>query len=323
VAWIWKADDGSRVIVRAQDQQGRSLSLCGPTEAGPTLTLGLTYRWHGQYETHEKYGEQFAFSTFSACVPHDKRGVIAYLVSIADNVGEKRAERLWDLYGPLAIPTLRTNPEGVAQAGVMSLADAKEAAQTLHNEAAFESVKVDLLGLLAGRGFQLGRIIKECLRRWQARAPEVIRRNPYALLMHKFPSAGWKRVDRLYLDLGKPPAARKRQALCAVHHLRSSGDGHTWFAAAVVGNAITAAVPSGADPVAALRLAIRARLLARRREADGSVWLAEWNKAANEETIARSVRDLSLWTCLPLKLCGVEWPRRSLLATPSDTDMNA
>ena len=82
---------------------------------------------------------------------------------------------------------------------------AKEASKELHNEAAFEAVKIDLLTLFQGRGFQASKLIRACIKEWGRRAPEMLRRNPYLLMIRGLPSAGFKRCDKLYLDLKHRP----------------------------------------------------------------------------------------------------------------------
>jgi ribosomal protein S5 len=317
----WRAEDGGAVIAQVRDGQGRPHIVKGPPDAGPTLLAGVTYRWMGRWEDHDKYGRQFAFAAFSAVVGGDKRGVVAYLQAVADNVGEKRAERLWDAYGPLAVEALRNDPEGVASKGIMSLDDAREAAQTLHDEAAFEAVKIALLGMFTGRGFG-NRAIKECIRLWRHRAAEFVRRNPYLLLLRKVPGCGWKRVDKLFLDLGHNPARLKRQTLVAVAELRNGSTGDTWRPAQSVGEAIVKAVPVGADPVAALRLGIRARVIVRRKDRAGEVWLAEGAKGRNEAAVAEHVRRIAGWTLATSRgsseNAGLLWPNDDTVTSATD-----
>lgn len=296
-AILWKAEDCSMMIARLAD----GVIVKGPVDADALPALGGSFRFHGKWTMHEKYGEQFAFTTFTRVVPHDRAGVIAYLVAVADNVGESRAVRLWDAFGAEAVTTLREQPEKVAAAGIMSAEAAKEAATALAEEVKHEATKIDLLGLFAGRGFHSGRLIKECLCRWGAAAPSIIRRNPYLLMLKKLPSAGFRRCDKLYLDLGGDPGRLKRQTLCAAHYLKTNSRGDTWFPARSVGSAITGEVPVGtADPLRALKLGIRAGQLARRREmkadagpdAPPDVYIAESNKARNEAAIAHKIREL-------------------------------
>lgn len=307
----WRAEDGSAVIAQVRDSAGRTHTVKGPIDSEQVLVAGVKYRWLGRWEDHDKYGKQFVFQAFSAQPGGDRQGVIAYLQAVADNVGERRAAKLWDAYGPLAVHALRNDPEGVADKGIMSLEDAREASQTLHDEAAFEAVKIDLLSMFTGRGFG-ARAIKECIRLWRHKAGELVRRNPYLLLLKKVPGCGWKRVDRLYLELGHPPARRKRQTLVAVAELRNGQSGDTWRPAAAIGDAIAKAVPVGADPLRALRLGIRAGVIARRKDSAGEVWLAEGAKARNEQAVAEHVRRLTAWT----------WKRspHSVMSAPSYSD---
>lgn len=291
VRTIWEAEDRSMMIVQVKDEGNNKHAAKGPMDAGPKLQEGLRYRFYGQWERHEKYGRQFSFGTFSAIEPHDRKGVIAYLVSLVEGVGEKKAAKLWDAFGPDAVKMLRTQPERVADLHIMNLDTAKEASESLQTEAAFESVKIDLLALFAGRGFQANKLIKECLRGWGSRAPERIRKNPYLLMFKKMPSAGFKRCDKLWLDLGLPAGKLKRQALCAWYAVSSDGSGHTWHEGQKIARGLTEAVP-GANPLRALKLATRGRLLAKHKNEAG-VWLAEAKKAHHEALIADKVREMT------------------------------
>lgn len=290
---IWESDDQTVVIARVLDSGGQSQTVKGPLDSGPKFEAGLSYRFHGRWLRHEKHGLQFEFATYSAIEPHDRRGVIAYLRSVADNIGEKRAARLWDAFGEDAVEILRTQPERAVQADILSERDAAEAAQSLHDEAAFEWVKIDLLGLFAGRGFQAGKLIKASLARWGAKAPHFIRHNPYLLMMKKMPSCGFKRCDRLYLDLGYKRDRLKRQALQCWHTIHSDSTGHTWFPAKRIANTLAEALP-GANPLRALKLALRAKLLAKHADENGEKWLAERKNANNEAIIADAVRSMTL-----------------------------
>lgn len=287
---IWEAEDKSSVIASVVDEGGEQRTVKGPGDAGPKFQQGLSYRFHGEWQQHIRYGRQFVFGTYVAIRPHDKKGVIAYLTSIAEDVGEKRAARLWDTFGADAVEVLRTEWARVVDAGIMTNEAAREASDSLNQESAFEGTKIDLLSLFAGRGFHQGKLIKECLRKWGRKAPERIRKNPYLLLFHKLPSAGFKRCDRLYLDLGLKPSSLKRQALCAWNAIVSDSSGHTWHEGKRVARAMLEQLPQ-AEPVKALRLAIRGRLLAKHKD-DGGVWLAERKKAHNEATVADRVREM-------------------------------
>jgi hypothetical protein len=306
----WQSPDGLCRVAAVKGLDKQAVTIKGAPDSGPPLVTGITYRFVGKWEDHPKHGRQFVYDAYFAVAPQDERGVLAYLCAIADGVGPVRAQRLWDRYGPLAVQTLRTNPEEVAAAGILSPAEAKEASDSLHLEGAFESTKVAILGMLAGHGFQSSRIIKELLKLYGHSAAERLRRNPYLLLIRKLPSCGWKRVDKLYLDLGHRPDRLKRQALVVAAELRNNRDGDTWVLASRLEAALKAAVPGRVDAYRAFKLGIRGGLLARRRDGNNALWLAEADKASNEAAVEFHLKRLIAW--IPERSAkGVERRRNS------------
>lgn len=292
-AIVWAADDASAVIARVKVDGGRNDRLeCvvkGQTDPDFGLPLHLTFAFKGEWHRHEKHGQQFHFSSYSKVEPHDRRGVVAYLVSLVDGVGEVRAHKLFDAFHGDAVRVLREEPARVVEAGIMKEEAAAEASQTLHNEAAFEEVRIDLLSLFAGRGFQQQKLIRACIKAFGAHAPTMVRRNPYLLMIRGFPSAGFKRCDKLYLDLKGKPDRLKRQMLCAWYALRMDSSGHTWMRKEYAIQKVEESMPLGkARADAAIRLGVRAGWLAESRGC-----IAERQKARNEETVAREVLRLS------------------------------
>jgi exodeoxyribonuclease V alpha subunit len=289
---IWTADDGAAVIARL----GSGEVVKGSLPEGEQLDHGMAYRFLGRWETHPKYGKQFAFATYTRHTPHSRDGVTKYLTEIAPNVGKVKAQRLFDALGPDAVHILRAEPERVAATGILTSEQAREASDALHDEAAFQETKVDLYGLFAGRGFP-GTLIRACIQRFGARAAEMVRRNPYVLLLREMPGCGFLRCDKLYLDLGHPPGTRKRAMLAAWHELRSDPDGHTWVFIQRVARAVGHCIPgaTAADVKAAVRLGRRAGWLETRRDRHNLLWVAEKAKADNERAVAEKLAELWAW----------------------------
>src|SRR6202011_4956641 len=125
-----------------------------------------------------------------------------------------------------------------------------------------EDTRIDLFGLFAGRGFH-GKLIEAAITMWGVRAPSVIKRNPFALL--SMPSAGFKRCDKLWADLGLPKDSLKRQTLCALNELRTERNGDTWVKATDLAAKLREMIPS-ADPLKAFRLGLRSRKLKKYRD---------------------------------------------------------
>lgn len=292
---VWSSPESEVFIGRVRTEDGVGIAVLGPTHAPHPIKHNVPYRWHGTWQQHPQHGKQFHFATATP-LTHTRRGVIQYLTTIAPHVGQKRAGQLWDVFADAAVETLRTNPEAVVIHGILTQDQAQQASQCLHDEAAWESVRIDLMGILGNRGFQLNRILPLIIQRWRRNAPDVVRRNPYALLLAQFPSCGWKRTDALYLSLGHRHDALKRQALTVLHYLLDRSTGDTWVPATDAAQDLRRKIPT-ADPVRAMRLAERARLVAIRREANGGKgrWLAPRQWADAEATITRKITELLAW----------------------------
>jgi exodeoxyribonuclease V alpha subunit len=260
------------------------------------LVPGIPYTFSGRWVEHHRHGWQFEFKDFVKAEPHDRFGLVKYLERYAYGVGPTIAARLWDAYGTDAVKTLRTDPERAAsEIQGLSIDRAKRASKDLAALKEQEDTKIDLVNLFSGRGFPRA-LVDQVIRVWGLSAPTRIKRDPFTLLVHKFPGCGFNRCDRLYLDLGHPPEKLKRQMLCIWHYLKSDTSGHTWFAVRDIQRALNEGV-SGATVVAqkAVQLGLRAGWLAERRDAGGQLWLAEKRKADNERLIAERIQDLSEW----------------------------
>ncbi len=247
------------------------------------FNLNTMYRFMGRWDEGPR-GPQFKFETVTKERPLGKAGVVKYLTDEAPNIGKVTAEKLFTRYGDDTVRVVREEPGRVQEDGFMSLEAAKEAAKALQAIAATERTKVHLFDLFAGRG--LGqRAITDAIREWGADAPEVVRRNPFALLVKGISGAGFKRCDKMFLDLGKPATALKRQTLCLWNILRMES-GNTWAAADESATSLTIDIP-GASPRRAIIHGCRAGWLRRRRDKAGKLWIAEAGKAKSEALVAQ------------------------------------
>lgn len=294
---VWESDDKSHAVYRARLAGDDSLvTVCGPGSLVPPLRCAVELRFAGEWQDHPKHGRQFRYATYVPTSPVDRHGMIVYLSQMLDQVGPMRAGKLWDRYGVGAIDVLITDPQQAVIDEILLPAVAQAASIKLREGRETGPVKLELTSLLAGRGFQLSKVICESITRWGRRAAHIVRRSPYALLLANITSAGFKRCDKLYTDLELPPASLKRQALCAEWYFTQSGDGSTWHDARKVIAFVEQHVGrSKADGVRACQLAVRARRLAIRRVGDER-WLALAAHARDEQATAKRVEELRSWT---------------------------
>lgn len=253
---------------------------------GHALDVGVGYRFYGWWREDARYGRQFTFETYTMDEPADRRGVTRYLAEFCRGVGPATAGKLWDKYGAEAITVLRTDSKRVAKDGLMGHVDARDAAADLERNHAFERARVELHGLLGGKGF--GQVaIKACIAKFGANAGELVRRNPWLLMLREIPGAGFKRVDRVYLENGGNPARLKRQMLAGWDALREGIDGNTWHPLGAFASGIVRCV-SHADivPERALALGTRAKWLRVRTGHGAGEWVGEADKVSNEAEVA-------------------------------------
>jgi len=252
------------------------------------LQPGITYRFFGSWVKHWRYGDQFHCKTFTKITPHDKTGVINYLMK-APGIGKVKAEKLWRVYGGDAVKTLREKPMGCASIFNASPTEAaieklREAAAYLEEEKDLEDATIDVVSLFAGRGFPK-RLSREVIRKFGNLAAELIRKNPYKLM--RFKGVGFLRADAMYLDLGGNPAKLKRQALAIWHGIATDSDGHTWFGVEFVKATLQEWIAgTTAKPLEAIKLALRSGLLQSHKDFEKRPWFCTRRMSEDEESIA-------------------------------------
>ncbi len=275
------------------------------------ISVGVRYRFLGQFQ-EGKRGREFRWDTFVRDIPHDPEGVVKYLAELCPGIGPVKAAVLVDALGTDAAAIIRENPALAAEHAGLTMEQAEAAAAALEKSAATEATRIDLFALLKGRGFSQ-KLIQAAIDKWGVRAAETIQRNPYAPMLSQLPSAGFKRCDKLYLDLGRDPNRLKRQALCLLYALRSDSSGNTWLSADVCARAVVDAVGrDAARPVEAAILLKRCRKISVRRDdaTPPAVWIAEADKARDEWLISENLRRL---------MRGVpRWPQLSCVESISE-----
>lgn len=249
---------------------------------------GLDYRFIGTWETHPKFGKQFKFSSFAMQEPRTREAVIAYILRYTTScgIGPTTASRIVDAYGPeKALAIIKWEPERVSkEIRGLSLANAKIASVQLQGESQFESTLLELTQLLGGRGFS-GETFKTLIKKWKTRAPEIVKRDPFKLLVEGIPGAGFGRCDALYSDLGLPRDRLKRQVICIWDIIRKDMTGSVWFDAETLERQLRERCGGGVKFQKALELGIRSEWL-RAERVDGRLFVSSESDAGDEDVIS-------------------------------------
>ena len=195
------------------------------------------------------------------------------------NIGEVTAGRLYDLFGDKAIETLRESPAKVSsQIPRLRIQQAEEASEYLREQEDMEYVTVDLMELFANRNIRR-RAIAEMVNKWGCRTTEIVRRNPY--ITCQFSGIGFPTADSLYMALGHPPAATKRQTRY-VQHFLGKRNGDTWVTADDIKAGLRSEL-SGVqvDVVSAVKLGLRARMLSIAGHGGREIGIGEFRAAVD------------------------------------------
>ncbi len=304
---MWQAqslDDGPRFLI-ATLEDGTSVK----GEADPdSLVPGVPYRFYGKWgKKSAKFGQPFEFKQYVQQAPHSRFGVVQYLIKYAAGIGPVYAAQLWDAYSFDAVKMVRTDPDLVhrtcPQIPRSRLFDASEALREL---AATEDVRIELTQLFDSRGFQQEKLIDLLIRKWGIHAPRRVRRDPFSLLVGRFPSCGFMRCDRLYTDLGLPPDRAKRLLMCIWRAFQESREGHTWHPMSlcrqVVLQSISGIPSDRVDWQRAVKLGLRSGWLQHCKDEQGQHWVAVGKHAADESSLAGHI--LRIATAKP----KLNWP---------------
>lgn len=266
---------------------------------------GLTYRFGGRWDDDrvdprtKEVEKQFKFTHFTKAEPHSRYGLVSYLSKFAPGIGPVIAGRLFDEFGTDAVKVLREFPAKAVAAlaggsgrSLLTQEKAEFAADKLKTMGRMEDTKIELVGLFHGRGFP-HQLVDQCIKVWGVLAPKRVARDPFSLLVRRLSGCGFARCDRLYNDLGLPTGRLKRQMICLWHSLKSDNAGNTWFPAEQCKTLLEQSV-SGVKVnfVRAVNLGLRSRWLAKYRDSDGKLWLAEFAKAENERVVAERLADM-------------------------------
>lgn len=251
------------------------------------FTYGLEYRLFGKWFQHHLYGDQFHYESFVIDKPATRDAVIAYLKQCR-GFGSVRAGMLFDTYGESCIDVLIQQPERVAsEIRGLKLENAKEAAELLSKTEHIRKAKLELIGVLNGKGFPK-KTVESLLRDYSSEAAESVRRNPYLLMRYR--GCGFLKTDKLYIELGHDPKRLKRQSLCAWHAIAKVSEGDTWFPKSQAVRAIRENVAGTESRIdRAITLSLKADMLRVREGEMGTQWIAESKKAMHEERVARLI----------------------------------
>lgn len=158
---------------------------------------GRSYRLLGEWKTHPKYGEQFAFSSAEELEPATREGIAAFLCSgIIKGIGPKMAAAITGRFGDDTLRIIAEEPErltevpGVGKAKALAIEEGyrqhREYADTVLALSAYDISASVCMKLYASYGKD---------------AVAVVQDNPYALIADVY-GIGFKKADKIAQSVG-------------------------------------------------------------------------------------------------------------------------
>lgn len=280
-------------------------NVVGPNLPG-SLVPGVSYRFIGQWKEHKKYGQQFRYESFSIDPRLDRRSVICYLQTMLKGkfFGSVTAGKIFDEYGEQSLEVLRELPEKVAEDLRLSLQRVREWSEVLVKNMDIEKLRAEVLGLLAGYGFRKD-VADHAIKLWGAKAPEYLRRDPFKLIVHRIPSCGFDRVDRMYIEHGGNPNKLKRHLFAVLHHCYRERSISTWITMEDFRHAIDKRLATDIKVGRVIKLGVRSGRLSVRQTVEGEVvkfWFAPSERHFQEsdavfhmERLVKGTRSTAFW----------------------------
>lgn len=222
---------------------------------------GVLYRYTGRWEMHSTYGRQFKFDGYCRQEPKTVEQVLSYakrhLFSAGVGIGPAKMRKMIDHKGPeLVLNWIKSRADEVSQFGSIPLKKARDAGRILLEKESFENTRIDLTALFSSHGFS-EKLVDVAIEELGASAMKVITRDPFTMMVRKWPGCGFQRCDALYMKLGLPQHKVKRQLMAVFHFMLRHGNGSIWFPYETLVKYIREVCGAEIDPRKSIELGLR------------------------------------------------------------------
>jgi exodeoxyribonuclease V alpha subunit len=191
----------------------------------PNCDLGRSYEAYGVLETHPRYGDSYKLSGVVEKMPHDRMGVLRYLVDTYA-LDFEDASKIVTEYGPELRGVLDTaTPEQLTAIGIENETAAQFLAEWQRSAAEKDTERL-LIGV-AGIGTKMIARLNEWARAQGETLGYIANNDPYYLM--NAPRVGWKTADAIAEAMGvAADDPRRLEAACKHIAAKEEQNGHTW-----------------------------------------------------------------------------------------------
>lgn len=265
----------------------------GKAEEG-TFAPNLDFSFQGYWKDDDRYGRGFHFEQFSHREPLTYKGLIGYFSKYLEGVGPVAAKQLVDEFGERdVLHIMKTDPDSVSLLTRLTFDQARAAAATLRDMEDMEETNIRLGEILKGRGFP-EKIYLWATKRWGIGCVDIIKKNPFRLLIEGAPGAGFLRCDLMWIEFAHDPNDIQRQMFGLWAYFDKDMTGHTWFpksgGTAYLRDKLSSVTAIKTDE--ALEYGIKEGWLAK-RELNGETHITSQERAMDEAVILSNLEILN------------------------------
>lgn len=189
------------------------------------LEEGETYLFHGSFQHHKKFGNQYQVQRYERFIPNTKDGLAAYLSSdLFYGIGKKTAEKIVGYLGETAVSQILNDPSVMDKIPGLNKEKAEVLHKSLREHQGFEHVVVHL----SKYGFGL-KMAQKVYKLYQDKALEILQEDPYQYVFD-VEGFGFQRADEVAKMNNLPMNHPSRiQAACIYVIQQSMLDGHVFL----------------------------------------------------------------------------------------------
>lgn len=178
--------------------QVKAVGYCLPTAEN------MRFNIQGHWTKNPKHGLQFNVESYEEVIIPTREGVVAYLSSgQIKGIGPRTAEKIYDMFGNLALEVLDKEPEKLLAISGISEGKLKKICDSyLANRCAR-----DVIAFLAPYGISPNRAVR-LYKEYGDETMDVVKNHPYQLC--ELSGIGFKTADQIAMDMGFNPISTER-----------------------------------------------------------------------------------------------------------------
>ena len=180
----------------------------------PQPRKGRRYRLFGEWKTHPKYGEQFAFTSFEEPEPITEEGIMSFLASgVIKGIGPATALAIVKRFGDETLKTIAEHPERLTEVSGIGKKKAAAIAESYgaHREYADTVLKLSAYDISPA-------VCMKLFKTYGASAVDVVQENPYRLIDDVY-GIGFAKADKIAQKIGIAPDSPFRIKSAVVYAL--------------------------------------------------------------------------------------------------------